>query len=182
MELFDVGERQLGAVERQRGGSRQQLKKIDQEMKRGAVEIVEGHPAFTLTQILEELFRRLPEKPRISLTSLANILDGQFISVKKLEDAPTDRNRFSVKEERRDFALWLTTEGINQNLVYVDESGFNLFIRRTRGRARIGQRAVRQVLNSRGKNLNLLLAIGPISFSWSCLLRDRRGCSQQGGF
>ena len=117
--------RETGAVDRPRGGSRQQRKKIDQEMRAAAVQIVEEHAAFTLTQILEELAQRLPGKPRISLTSLSNILDGQFISVKKLEDAPIDRNQLHVKEERREFALWLTTEGINQNLLYVDECGFN---------------------------------------------------------
>ena len=139
--------RQTGAVERPRGGFREQRKKIDEEMKTTAVTIVEDHPAFTL----DELHQSLRDKSRISLTSLVNILDGQFISLKKLEDAPTDRNRLNVKEERREFALWLTSEGINKNLVYVEENGFNLFTRRTKGRARVGQRVVRQVLNSRGK-------------------------------
>ena len=79
----------------------------------------------------------------------------------KLEDAPMDRNNLQVKEEHREFVLLLTQEGINQNLLYVDECGFNLFTRRTRGRARVGQRAVRQVCNSRGKNINIILAISP---------------------
>ncbi len=47
----------------------------------------------------------------------------------------------------------------NTNLVYVDECGFNLFTRRTRGRALVGQRAVRQVAGSRGQNLNIIMAI-----------------------
>ena len=50
-------------------------------------------------------------------------------------------------------------EVVNQNLVFVDEAGFNLYTRRTRGRASIGQRAVRQVAGGRGKNLNIIMAI-----------------------
>ena len=78
--------------------------------------------------------------------------------MKKLEDIP---NRIDVKKDRREYDRWLTTEALKENLIYVDECGFNLFTRRTRGRARIGQRAVRQVLNTRGKNLTLILAIFP---------------------
>ena len=52
-------------------------------------------------------------------------------------------------------------EGINQNLVFVDEAGFNLYTRRTRGRAARGERAVRQVAGNRGPNLNIILAISP---------------------
>ena len=40
-------------------------------------------------------------------------------------------------------------EGVNQNL----------YTRRTQGRASVGQRAVRQVAGSRGKNLNTIMAI-----------------------
>ena len=46
-------------------------------------------------------------------------------------------------------------------MVYVDETNFSLYTRRTRGRAVQGHRAVRQVLGSRGPNLNLVMAISP---------------------
>lgn len=45
--------------------------------------------------------------------------------------------------------------------MFFDEAGFNLYTRRTRGRAVVGQRAVRQVANSKGPNLHILLAISP---------------------
>lgn len=52
-------------------------------------------------------------------------------------------------------------QNANTNFIFVDECGFNLFTARTRGRARINQRAIRQVTSSRGKNLNLLMAVTP---------------------
>ena len=44
-------------------------------------------------------------------------------------------------------------------LIYVDESGFNLWTARTRGRARRGARAVRVVNGQRGANFTLILAV-----------------------
>ena len=142
-------ERSRVLIQQRRGGVRIQRVKVDEEMKNAAIAIVEAHSAFTLKQILEELQRRLLDKPPISITTLAKLLDGQLITIKKLEDIlPIDRNRIDVKNDRREYARWLTTEALNENLIYVDECGFNLFTQRTRRRARIGQRAVRQVLNT----------------------------------
>ena len=75
---------------------------------------------------------------------------------KKLEDAPAERNNHSTKLMRQE---WMLLEGVNQNLVFVDEAGFNFYTRRTRGRASVGQHAVRQVAGSLGKNLNIIMAI-----------------------
>lgn len=109
-----------GVVEQQRGGLRQQRIKVDEEMLNEVIRIVEEHSAFTLKQILEELHRRLPDKPNISVSTLANLLDDQLIRIKKLEDFPVDRNRLNVKEERREYARWLTTEGVNKNIIYAE--------------------------------------------------------------
>ena len=80
--------------------------------------------------------------------------------MKKLENAPIDRNSPGTKASRRDYAVWFM-QNANANFIFVDECGFNLYTARTRGRARINQRAVRQVTSSKGKNLNLLMAVAP---------------------
>ena len=148
-----------GVVVRPRGGAREATTKVDDEMKEAAVAIVERNAAYTLKQINAQLRQTFPQKPHISISTLATMLDGQLVAMKNLEDAPVERNSPDTKEERRQYATWLAAEGVNQNIVYVDEYGFNLYTRRTRGRALVGQRAVRQVAASRGRNLNLLMAI-----------------------
>lgn len=152
---------QTGLVVRPRGGFRQETNKVDDEMRNALVAIVEEHSAFTLSQIKNELQVRLPAKPAISIASVRKILDGQLMRMKKLEDAPIERNSEATKQARQRYAQWMMQEGMNQHLVFVDEAGFNLHTRRTRGRARVGERAVRQVAGSRGGNLNLLMAISP---------------------
>ena len=65
-------------------------------------------------------------------------------------------------QARREYGTWLlnVVNGINvRELIFVDESGFNLWLSRTRGRARRGQRAVRFVGGSRGPNFTLILAV-----------------------
>ena len=43
--------------------------------------------------------------------------------------------------------------------VYIDEMGFNLYTKRTYGRAPVGQRALRIVGGHRGGNIKLIAAI-----------------------
>ncbi len=139
-----------GIVVRLRGGARHI--KVDDDMRDCLIDIVERNPAFTLEQINNELQNILPNKLHISLPTVAKILDGQLIRMNKLEDAPSDRNSNATKTSRKDYAQWYMQNAMNANVIFVDECSFNLHTRRTQGRVRIGQRAVRQVVASRGKN------------------------------
>lgn len=146
-----------GTVALQRGGQRPS--KVDDEMRGILRDIVLDHPAFTLQQINTELQRRLPGKPHISRTTLADLLEACLIFIKKLETAPEERNRFSTKQERREYAQWLLNEGVQKELIFIDEAGVNLHVKRTRGRAPSGQRAVRTVNGRRGPNFTICFAV-----------------------
>ena len=148
-----------GVVARVRGGNRRP--RTDDEMRQEVVRIVEEHSEYTLNQINDELRIRLPNKPHISKSSLCALLDGQLITVKKLEDAPQQRNEDLIKERRQRYAQWLLQEGVNRILVYVDETGYNLHTKRTQGRAPRGERAVRVVAGQRGPNLTVCFAVSP---------------------
>lgn len=146
-----------GVVSLQRGGQRPS--RVDDEMKATVRDVVIEHPAFTLNQINAELRRRLPDRPQISRTTLADTLEACLIFVKKLEDAPVERNSLRTKELRRDYAQWLLHHGIEHELVFIDEAGVNLHTKRTRGRAPEGQRAIRTVNGRRGPNFTICFAI-----------------------
>ena len=81
--------------------------------------------------------------------------------MKRLEDAPIERNSAAIKQARQRYAQWMMEEGMNRYLVFVDEAGFNLHTRWTRGRAHVGERAVQKIAGCRGGNLNLLMAVSP---------------------
>ena len=107
----------------------------------------------------------MPWKPSVSLSTVSAMLHGQLITVKKLESPETNRNSPAVKEARREYAVWLNSLQASLDdpeVVFFGESGFSLWLARTRGRARTGQRAVRIVGNRRGPNFSCLMALSNI--------------------
>ncbi|GFS00513.1 TC1 transposase-like protein [Elysia marginata] len=73
--------------------------------------------------------------------------------MKKLEDAPIERDSERTKARRRDFAKWLLQNTQRYNFIYIDEAGINIWTKRTRDRARRGDRAVGTAQGRRGQNL-----------------------------
>lgn len=146
-----------GLVSVPRGGRRHS--KIDNEIGEVLAEIVEEHPAYTLHQMKSELQIRLPHKPALSLSSISRCLTGRLIVMKKLEISPSERNSGSTKDSRKDYADWMLRDGVGQELIFIDEAGINLWVQRTRGRAPVGQRAVRVVGGQRGRNFTVVFAV-----------------------
>ena len=57
------------------------------------------------------------------------------------------------------YASWMVNTGMAAHRVYVDETGLNLHISRSRGRAAVGERAARVVCGQRGRNMTVIMAI-----------------------
>jgi len=149
-------------VARQRGGHRAQRQRLNQVIINAATDIVEHHPEYTLDRINAEIRLRVPQENHISRSTLARGLDGALIVLKKLEDAPQERNSERVKESRFQFAQWIL-QLVNAELIFIDEAGINLWCRRTRGRAPVGQRAVRVIQGRRGPNLTMTFAVSSVN-------------------
>ena len=144
-------------VEDLRGGRREETIKLTEEVINHIVQVVEEKSDITLRAIRDQLRLEVPPV-HLSVTSIARALDGRLITTKKLQDCPAQRNSVRVKADRRAYVEWYLADP-TRTLVFVDESCFNLFTRRTRGRAERGRPAVRQLQFERGRNLNLILAV-----------------------
>ena len=107
-------------VARSRDGSCEKVAK----MAHSLVEIVQDFSAYTLVQINTEL-RQLPDKLHVSCTTVVNALDRQLM----LKDAPIERNSPRTEAARRNYVNWMMNDGVNQQLIFIHESGFNLFTR-----------------------------------------------------
>ena len=112
-----------GQVVRSRGGARAQVTRVNEEMTAAAVDIVTDHSAYTLRQINDELHQRLPNKPQVSVATVARMLEGQLIRVKKLEDALVERNAQRTLDARHQYVTWMTQQGVNKTLIFLDEAG-----------------------------------------------------------
>lgn len=160
--IIDRAQKRGGVVTIPRGGLRPTCQIVNDEITRAAVAVVEEHPEYTLNQIIEDLHTQLPNQRRISRTTLCRILNSQLIVMKTLEDSPTERNSNLTKERRKEFAQWLMEHGVNTELIFIDESGINLWMRRNRGRAHRGERAFRIVGGRKSGNFTMVFAVSHI--------------------
>ena len=102
----------MGAVTSPHGGARAEAQKMDADMLWVLLDVIEEHAAYTLQQINVELCARLPHKSEVCVSLITRALDDQLVSVKKLEDAPIERNSNQIKDERRDYANWMMAESV----------------------------------------------------------------------
>jgi transposase len=133
--------------------------RITEQMMNFLVAQIEQQPTMTLKEMRQLLLARF--EVTASVQTISKHLDKQLITLKKVVAVPVQWNQPQVKEERRHFFEWLLNAGVQKLLVFHDETGFNLWTARTRGRAARGNPAVRIVEGQRGKNVTVSLAVSP---------------------
>lgn len=111
---------------------------------------------------LEAIRDRLEVEFGVSVSphTVSRQLDARLMSVKKVHYCPLGMNSLVNRLLRQVFVgstLMLMADG--KYFVYVDETNYNLFCRRTIGRARRGLRAVVKRPNSKGPNLHIVCGI-----------------------
>ena len=109
----------------------------------------------------ESLQHNLPDKPMVSISSVARAVDGMLLTLKMAEDVPDARNAPRVLDQRVEYAEWFLEHGVVGNCVFIDETGYNVWTRRTRGRAPRGIPARRVVHGQQGRNCNVTFAVSP---------------------
>ena len=116
---------------------------------------LEEDTTLTLVQLKAKL---QDEQMFVSTTTIANYLDGQMFTMKKIHWQPATMNSVRNKEQRKDYVTRLNNY-IQQGrqVLWIDKTNFNLFCRRDCGRSRQGTRAVAPRPTSRGKNLQSYL-------------------------
>ena len=149
-----------GQVARRRGGPNHVL--VDDEMRNTVVSIVQDHTEYTVDQINQELRLRLPNKRHVCNNTISNILHCRLITLKLTRDPPAQRNAPSIKVARRDMADWLLRNA-NVEKVYIDESGFRLWIKRSYGRSVRGERAIRVVNARGGGHMSVIFAVSHVN-------------------
>jgi hypothetical protein len=109
----------------------------------------------------------------VSVTTVGNYLEGRVFTIKQTHYEPAAMNIEENKRKRSEYVQVLN-HYIEQGkqIVWIDETNFSLFCRRTRGRARVGSRAIQQLPSARGSNVHL---IGAISTAGVVTMERRRG-------
>lgn len=126
---------------------------------------------YTMKQIKEKILQTFEKN--VSVSTIGNYLEGRLFTVKQVHKEPLTMNSEEKKIIRAEYVRALNIfiqQG--KQIVWMDETNFNLFCRRTRGRARAGVRAVQHLPASRGPNVHL---IGAISAAGVVAMERRRG-------
>lgn len=138
-------------------GGRKKL--LDNESIDFLVMMVEDVPTISVRELNEYLRATFNLKPHVSDSTVGRALDGELITLKKCHNIPEERNSLQVKDKRVEYAHYMYERGLQQHRIYIDESGYNLYTKRTYGRARRGERVNRIVGGQRGGNITLIAAV-----------------------
>ena len=138
-------------AERLRGGAN--YIRVDDEMRNCLNDIKNENCQLTLAQINQELRQRLPRKLAIHerTCTVARTLEGMLYRVKLARLLPADRNCPDALQKRVDHANWFMRHAVVNHGIFVDECEYNIWTARSHGRARLGERAYRQVCGQRGR-------------------------------
>ena len=149
-----------GRTEQRARGGRNNVK-IEDEMKECLNNIINENCMMTLTEFNQQRAEeKIAWKTRGARQDCwANF--GRVACVKLARPLPAERNRPDVIEKRYEYGNWFMTTGILKHCIFQDEYGYNIWTSRSYGRARIGERAYRQVCGKRGRNVTIVMAVSP---------------------
>jgi transposase len=124
---------------------------------------------------LKDIQRRILREfgVNISVSTVGNYLEGRSFTIKQTHHQPESMNTLPNKQLRRAYVITLNQyirEG--KDIIWIDETNFNLFCRRSQGRSRAGTRAIQTMPTSRGPNIHL---IGAVSANAVLRITLRRG-------
>lgn len=143
--------------EKQRGGNRRS--KITNEHRDFMVQCVEKNTRITLNQMKEKLMSTY--QLDVSVECVRKHLDGMLFTLKNTRREPENANNEINKRKRRQYIEQLIAyQSENIPIIYMDETNFNLFISRTKGRSRKGSRCSYIAAGSRGSNVHMIGCIG----------------------
>jgi transposase len=141
---------------KKRGGDTRS--KLSDEQMEVVLTWLEVNPQLTLKSIAERILQVMDVE--ISQQSISKRLDGRLFTVKKAHYLPLGVNTVVNKELRSQFvAKTMELTAADKCFIYMDETNFNLFCRKSTGRAVRGRRAVVTLPNSKGPNLHIIGAI-----------------------
>ena len=127
------------------------------------IEEIEKNRVITLQEMQAKLMNKF--NTQFSIQTINRHLDCQAYSIKKLRMEPEKANSQTNKTLRKNFvSRLLDIQSSNVPIIYMDETNFNLFISRSEGRSKVGQRCRARFPTSKGKNIHLIGAIGPNGF------------------
>lgn len=124
-------------------------------------ELVSCDPQLTLKEIKQKIENSREDGFSISISTINRCLVQLKITLKKTHLELDRVNSPEKIEERKVYSLWFNNffSGDFSKAIFVDESSFNLHLKRTMGRSKQGTRANVTVPTIRGRSVSLIASI-----------------------
>ncbi|KAK1928350.1 hypothetical protein P3T76_009052 [Phytophthora citrophthora] len=150
-----------GSIEKQaRGGVRPSCVKMTVEVVSKLEEYLDEQADMKLVDMKDRLLSDMDVN--VSVTSIHRALHGMLYTIKALRIEKSTMNSSENKAKRMAFAKALNLHVTEGNMIiYHDETNFNVYLTRTQGWAKKGERAVIQMPPSKGKNLHVQCGVSP---------------------
>ncbi|KAG2953033.1 hypothetical protein PC110_g5563 [Phytophthora cactorum] len=149
----DIAQRGTPKV-KTRGGARAACTKGTPDMEDALVEYLEESCQYTLSQMRDMLI--FDFGVLISTSLISKKLCGKLYTVKQVRVEPETCDSAGNIEKRRVFGEALLEHRRKGSfIIYYNEKNFNLYCKRTQGRAPVGQRAMVKLPPSKGASLQI---------------------------
>jgi transposase len=143
-----------------KGGRNHQLIYNDDDFKIIS-DIQSEHNEWTYKQIREEWRARTNKTGKLSNSIIHKALEKYEFTTKNLEREPPQRNSPANIEIRKEYCL-RASEWKDNEVIFIDEKGFDLHSFRRRGRNFKGKRALVIAKSSQGTRISICAALSPI--------------------
>ena len=131
-------------------------KLFTRQQAKAVVDIVKRQNDITLKQIQQQIIDDntiFSNTDTINISTIHRTLQRNNISMKNLDMIPVGRNTLSKIEQRYEYVRQ-SIRASSEPVIFLD-AGFNLHLRRHRGRNVIGKTATISLPNSRGGNISV---------------------------
>ncbi|XP_061504544.1 uncharacterized protein LOC133393317 [Anopheles gambiae] len=135
-------------------------KKLSQDAVESIRAWIDEDCAITLKSLAQKVFER--HGVHVSISTIAREVKGFNYSFKMLQKIPERRNTTATIEERTTYArnfYQITRAFPVSGLIYLDEVGFNVSMRTSKGRSQKGTPAVTVVPQIRTRNISIVCAM-----------------------
>jgi hypothetical protein len=136
------------------------LRKITEEMEDAIMEELERDPTLTGRELISFLENRF--NVTVSLATIYSHLHSFNFTLKRVYRTSSSADTPENWTRRIEFASWFLTyaHDLGNRLIFIDETGFRLTMRRVRGWSRKGRRAVQSISHTIStENLSICAAL-----------------------
>ena len=151
-------DRQWGVTRTKEKTWRPQKKKLSEGQIDSLIDCLSEDPTLTLDML--RLRIKAEFHTDVHISTISSYLDGRLLTFKKLHTVSETCNSEENKVKRINYVTQLTAyEDQGWNIIWIDETNFNLHCKRGYGRSRRGERAKITLTSTKGSNLHIIGAM-----------------------